>query len=367
MTDPPRAHRWRRRLLRLVAWGGGGLVLILLIAVVVSREVRFVIRAAYEEAQILLARRSIERLLEDPELPETQRERFRMVLEARAYGCDSLGLDAGDTYTTFSDVGRDTLLLVLTAAPWNALEPYTWWYPIVGTVPYKGFFDFDDARTAAARLAEEGYDVYLRPSAAFSTLGWFNDPLLSTALERGPETLVELVLHEIAHNTLYVPSATPFNESFALFVGYRGAAAFFRSRGDSAAAARVGAIWRDQRRLSEFYAGLYDELTRIYESGVSDDSLRAWRRVAYDGARERLRSQLDGELEVFDGLRLAARTLNNASLLASRIYLTDVEAFDRVLEYFGGDLRATVVAIQDAMETRGDRPPFDVLGDLPSP
>jgi predicted aminopeptidase len=364
MTVSPRVRRWSRRLLWAVAWTAGGTLLVIVIAIIASREVRFVLRAAYEEARILLARQSIERLLAEPELAAARRERFQLVLEARAYGRDSLGLEAGDTYTTFADVGRDTLLLVLTAAPWDALEPYTWWYPIVGTVPYKGFFDFDDGRSSAQQLAAEGYDVYLRPSAAFSTLGWFNDPLLSTALDRGPEMLVELVLHEIAHNTLYVSSATPFNESFALFVGYRGAAAFFRSRGDASSSARVGAIWRDQRRLSEFYASLHAELTDVYDAAVSDDSLRAWRRAAYDGARERLQAQLDGQLEVFDGRRLAARPLNNASLLASRIYLTDVEVFDRVLEHFGGDLRASIAAIREAMEARGDRPPFDVLREL---
>lgn len=344
-----------------------GAIAIAVAAVVAFREVRFVLRAAYEEARILLARESIERLLENPELPAAQRDRFRLVLDARDFGRNALGLDAGDTYTTYADVGRDTLLLVLTAAPWDALEPYTWWYPIVGTVPYKGFFDFADGRDAAARLADEGYDVYLRPSAAFSTLGWFNDPLLSTALARSPEMLVELVLHEIAHNTLYVASATPFNESFALFVGYRGAAAFFESRGDSAAARRVAAIWRDQQRLSAFYSGLYEELRDVYASEVPDDSLAAWREAVFERARADLRAQLDGQLEVFDGERLAARPLNNASLLASRIYLTDVEQFDRVLEAFDGDLGRAVAAIERAVDARGERSPFDVLDELAPP
>jgi predicted aminopeptidase len=342
-------------------------VVIAAAAVVAFREVRFVLRAAYEEARILLARESIERLLENPDVPAAQRDRFRLVLDARDFGRDALGLDAGDTYTTYADVGRDTLLLVLTAAPRDALEPYTWWYPIVGTVPYKGFFDFADGQGAAARLADEGYDVYLRPSAAFSTLGWFNDPLLSTALARSPEMLVELVLHEIAHNTLYVASATPFNESFALFVGYRGAAAFFESRGDTTAARRIAAIWRDQQRLSAFYQDLYDELRAVYASALPDDSLMMHRQRVFAAARERLRSGLDGELEVYNGERLAARPLNNASLLASRIYLTDVDQFDRVLAAFGGDLRATVDAIERAVAARGERSPFDVLDELAPP
>ena len=352
-------HRpWPARVLRVTAWGVAGVVALVLLAAAVSSDVRFLLRAGYEEARILLKRQRIERLLEDPNLPVARRRAFTLVMEAREYGRDSLGLDAGDTYTTFSDVGRDTLLLVVTASFRDSLVPYTWHFPIVGTVPYKGFFDFGAAFATAAKLEREGYDTYVRPAGAFSTLGWFNDPLLSTALYRDPALLVETVLHEIAHNTLYVKSATPFNESFALFVGYRGAQSFFRSRGDTAEADRVTALWRDQQRLAAFYEGLVQELTAIYRSGAPPDSIARRRAQAFARARERLRTSLDGQLEVFDGPRLAERPLNNASLLAARIYLTDISAFDAVLQRYDGDLREALVAIEDAVTHRGDRDPF---------
>jgi predicted aminopeptidase len=123
------------------------------------------------------------------------------LLAAREYARDSLRLRTKESFTTYSRLDKDTLVLVLSAAYRDRLEPYTWWFPIVGRVPYKGYFDFDAARRTARKFYEDGYDVSLRPSDAFSTLGWFNDPLLSTSLRRDSVDLANTVIHELTHNT----------------------------------------------------------------------------------------------------------------------------------------------------------------------
>ncbi|MGH4000478.1 MAG: aminopeptidase, partial [Pseudonocardiaceae bacterium] len=152
-------------------------------AYLASEDVRYITRAGFEETRILQNSEPIAELVAAPTTDPAVRQSLRLVLESRDYA-SGLGLEAKETYTAYSDVGRDTLLLVLQAAPKDCICPYTWKYPIVGRIPYKGFFDLDAARRTADRMAAQGYDVYLRPSAAFSTLGWFNDPLLSTALTR---------------------------------------------------------------------------------------------------------------------------------------------------------------------------------------
>lgn len=317
-------------------------------AYLASDDVRYVSRAGIEEIRILQAREPIAELVADRSTDPAVRHALRLVLESRDHAAE-LGLAAKETYTTYSDVGRDTLLLVLQAAPKDCICPYTWKYPIVGRIPYKGFFDFGAARRTRDRLAALGYDVYLRPSGAFSTLGWFNDPLLSTALTRDSVELAATVFHEIAHNTLYVKSATPFNESFAQFVGYRSAESFFASRADTANARQAADRLHDEMVLGEFYAELVARLDALYAGKPDSAALEAGRAEAGAWARARLEGPVGAKLRSFQVGRLPERPVNNARLIGVMLYRTRLDLFDAWFQRHGRDVEASVRELEELM------------------
>jgi predicted aminopeptidase len=314
-------------------------------------------RAGWEEAKILAGRQRIERLVEDPRTDATTRAKLELVLAARAFARDSIRLDVGESFTTYSRLKRDTLVLVLSAAYRDRLEPHTWWFPIVGRVPYKGFFDFGAAQKAARDLQAEGLDTYLRPSTAFSTLGWFNDPLLSTTLRHDSLDLANTVIHEVTHNTFYAPGQAVFNESFATFVGARGAEWFFRSRGDSMRARLAVDDWEDDKTLGRFWTRLWHELDSAYEANAQSREARlAARDTIYARARRLLVDSVGPRLRRVDPRVLHRVQLDNAALLARRIYLTDLDAFDRVYDAEGRDLRRAIARVIALATRRRDDP-----------
>jgi len=322
-------------------WAVGALVL--LIAGILSPAGCYLSRGAWEEGKILARRQPIADLVASRRIDPVVRRKLEIVLSARQYARDSIHLKTEESFTTYSKLDRDTLVLVLSAAYRDKLEAYTWWFPIVGRVPYKGFFDFDDAKQAAKSLYEEGYDVALRPSAAFSTLGWFNDPLTSTTLSRDSLDLVNTVIHEVTHNTFYAPGKAVFNESFASFVGARGAAAFFRSRGQPEAAAHVDAEWEDDKVLGDFWTRLAASLDSAYREHPDSKTARIEARdTVYARARRTLVSDIGPMLRTISPFYAQRVPLDNASLLARRVYAKDLDLFDQVYVRENRNLRRTI-------------------------
>lgn len=316
---------------------------------------RYLARAAWEEMRILRARQPIARLVRDTTVAPETRAKLALVLAARDFAEDSLGLPAKDAFTQFTQLERDTLLLVLSGARSDWLAAKTWWFPVVGRVPYKGYFETDDARRAERDLAADGYDTYLRPAAAFSTLGWFNDPLLSTTLRADSVDLVNTVIHELTHNRYFAKDEAVFNESFASFVGARGAERFFRARSDSASAARAIARWDDDRLLGTYWAALFTTLDSTFRAHPGDslkDRRLALRDSVYADARRTLVDSIAPLFRAVDVPYATRVRLDNAALMSRRIYLTDLDVFERVYAEESQDLERSIVRIIRAHRSR---------------
>lgn len=344
MSGAPQ-ERLKRRWGRWALTGVAGLVLVFGFWLVATPLGRYLARAGWEEGKILWARRSIAALVADTTTSPALRGRLQLVLEARAFAEDSLGLPAGEVFTQYTQLASDTLVLLLSGAQRDALEPVLWRFPIVGRLPYKGYFILADAVKAESTLAADGFDTYLRPASAFSTLGWFNDPLLSTTAAQDSVDLVNTVIHELTHNRYFAKGDATFNESFANFVGARGAERFFLARGDSTRAAYAAAQWEDERSLAAFWATLY----RVIDSSfaASPGGAARGRRIAvrdslYLVARGALVDSLAPKWRTIAPAYAARVRLDNAALLARSVYLTDLEQFERAWEEQGRDLRRAV-------------------------
>ena len=315
----------------------------------------YVARSGWEEARILLARQSIEGLLQRPELDPQTRAKLELVLAVRTFAERDLGLDVGDAYASFSIVPPGALLQVVSAARKTELVAYEWWFPIVGSVDYKGYFELADAQAEAARLDREGYDTYVRPSVAFSTLGWFDDPVLSSWLRADPTRIAELLIHELLHRTWYVSGATAFNESLATFVGHVGAYEFFRTQDgpEAASTQRAAQAWREALDESKQWSAAVAELKALYADAARDgrpvDEVLAARTAIF----ARLQKTEAGQGAAAPPGRHPV-TLNNAVILANYAYMRDLTAFDRILVAAGGDLRASIARLREITDGAAD-------------
>ncbi len=313
----------------------------------------YVLRAGWEEARILSSRRPIRSVTHDTTIAPLTRDKLRLVLDVRDFAERDLGLRAGSSYETFTELHRDTLALNIVAAPEFSLRWKTWWFPVVGHVPYKGFFDFGAARAEAEKLAEQGYDVQLRPVAAFSTLGWFPDPILSSTLRADSLSLTDTIIHEITHSTFYPTGQADFNESFANFVGARGAIEYFCDAvRDERMCERARLRWHDTRVFGRFYRSILEPLERLYASSLPDDQKRSAKRETFEEAAQRFESDYKPELRAGAYGSFAPSTLDNAWIAARRLYYTRLDDFEEVYRHYGS-LVPALEAILSEVE-RGD-------------
>jgi predicted aminopeptidase len=270
-----------------------------------------------------------------------------------------LGLRGGDNYTRFLPTGGRAIAWNLTAAPKDALRPLAWRFPIVGTVPYLGFFDEKKARRMQESLRARDFDTYVRPVAGYSTIGLTSDPIYESMLDESDARLVEVVLHEMLHGTLYLAGRSAWNESLASFVGVHGAAMFFQRRGGDEAGRAVFAEaeqrTRDEQRFSSYLVPIRDALEALYRSPISRAEKIERRKQVFAQAKARFEEMYPGRRSVFTDPRL-----NNAVIASYGVYHDQSSEHDHLFQRVHGDLVAFIQLYKYAVENTND--PIGWLG-----
>lgn len=270
------------------------------------------------QLELTRSSRPVDALLADPQTPPELRERLLLAGEVAGFSRSELGMDGGGSFRTYAALDRPYVVWNLFAASPLSLDGRRWCYPVVGCVPYRGFFKRRSAERAAARLAADGFETYLAGVPAYSTLGWFNDPLLSTFIDWPEARFVELLIHEIAHRRIWARNDAVFNESFAEYAGETGTRLWFAADGQDAEYAAYKADRKAWRRMKQLLLRARDRLAEVYR-GDSDDSLRFREKARVLAALRRCyrehRPMIGGGS--FDGL---VDGVNNAYLVALGAY-----------------------------------------------
>jgi len=320
----------------------------------------YVLRAAYEEGKILWRREPIADFIQKPDVKPDMQEKLQLVLAVRNYARDVLKFNVGGSYSSYSYVDRPDLTYIVMAAPKTELRPYTWWFLIIGSLPYKGYFTKEEAQAEIDRLNAKGYDTTLSTSAAFSTLGWFDDPLLSHLLRYDDAVLSGVVFHELFHNTLYVKGAGAFNESAANFIGHYAAIDFFRDRlgKDSAEYLRAVQVWNEEREFGAFIEEVAHSLRELYSRDIPRaDKLRLREQVFTRSKAEWTRRIADHPTHRFRVF--SQRPLNNAVLMHYVVYLKDLDLLESLYALCGHNLVRMVDAMRQAVAKGGE--PFEAV------
>ncbi|MBN1345568.1 MAG: aminopeptidase [Phycisphaerae bacterium] len=306
----------------------------------------YAIHAGFGELGVLLGARPISEVLAEGNLDEETEAKLRRVVDVREYCANVLGLNAGDAYTTFYDSQGENVFYNISACPKDHLEAYTWTFPIVGTYEYLGFFNQAQTEAYAEALEGAGYDVYVYPPVGYSTVGWFKDPLFSAALARDEIDLVDLITHELTHNTAYKVSNSAFNESLATFVGRTGTLEYLADRfgADSEHLLLAQQRQQDTDVYNEFWIALYETLEAFYaRQDLTSEEKIAQREDIFAEFKQRFEDDYLPALNNPDRYAgLLDIDFDNAFIMINRRYNLDLDLFQAVYDALGQDLPAAI-------------------------
>jgi predicted aminopeptidase len=290
------------------------------------------------QLEIWSKQRAIEDMLADRDTPEALRARLGRVLEIRDFATRELALPDNGSYRSYADIGRPFVVWNVVAVPEFSIEPRQWCFLFAGCVSYRGYFSIGDAKHYASTLANGGFDVYVGGVAAYSTLGYFDDPVLSTFVHYPEAELARLIFHELAHQVVFVSGDTVFNESFAVAVEIEGVRRWLALTGDGAQQAAFDRKQRIREEFAGLIAGYRERFATLYRTPIAPEAMRARKAGLFEELERDYAALREswGGYPAHDGW--FARRLNNAHLASIAIYTQKVPAFQALLAREGGDL-----------------------------
>lgn len=297
-------------------------------------------QAARGQLALASAARPVGQVIEDPATPQELRTRLETARRIRAFASDALRLPDNAAYRKYADLQRPFVVWNVFAAPEFSVRPREWCFPVAGCVAYKGWFEEPKAEALAEELREQGYDVLVLGVPAYSTLGWFDDPLLNTFIRYPRADVARLLFHELAHQVAYARDDTTFNESFATAVEREGVRRWLAVAGAEAERAEFEAMDARKRDFVALVTRTRERLAALYAQPLAPEAMRAAKAAAFD----RMRSEYEDLKRAWGGFRgydrWFAQPLGNAHLASVASYTELVPLFERMLAASGGDLPA---------------------------
>ena len=299
----------------------------------------YVMQAAGGELQVMRARKPIDRVLADPKTPKSLRDTLTEVKAAREFASNELKLPDNRSYRTYADLHRTYVVWNVVATPEFSVRPKQWCFPVAGCVAYRGYFKEKRARDFAADLQKQGFDVTLDGVPAYSTLGKFADPVLSTMIVYGSDELAAIIFHELAHQLLYVKNDTQFNEAFATTVENAGLQRWLTFNGHPDRFKEFGKYYEHEREFNDLFASTRKQLATLYASGIPAAGMRAQKAKAFADLATQIHAleQRQGvHSQVYE--QWIKEGLNNARLASEANYNECLPGFERLLADSGNDL-----------------------------
>ena len=324
----------------------GLLCLVMLVCFSGCQAFSFYRQAIAGQYQILAHQESITNLMANPDTPPKLKAKFGQVIKIRHFAAEELKLPADGAYVKYTDLRRPCVVWNVSVAPALSLEPMTWWFPVVGRVSYRGYFEEAGARRYAARWEKKGWDVHVGGVAAYSTLGWFRDPLMNTFIFEPEADLAELIFHELGHRRLYVNGDTDFNEAFATEVAAEGIRRWFAASSNSVACQEHQAALARDNQFVQLVMDTRRELEAVYGDGSLPDAAKLRRKEEIIG---KLRAKYAAVKQTWGGEsgydEWFAAPINNARLNTVSTYYDLVPAFQALLRANGGDMEKFYEAV----------------------